>query len=93
MCFCNFVATYTGKTVNLRLRSNNHISSCRLGNNDDIFDLHVFNCMKEHSSIPIEPYFHIYAFMSLGKEELLLPYEKLIHKKGFDTFNCTHQIS
>ena len=85
---CNFQSTYTGKTVNLRLRSNNHISSCRLGNNDNVFDLHVFKCMKEHN-IYCEPYFHIYAFMSVSKEELLLPYEKLLHKKSFDTFNCT----
>ena len=37
----------TGKTDDFRLRTNNHISSCRLGTGTDIFDLHVYECAKK----------------------------------------------
>ena len=36
-----------GKTNNLRLRINNHISACRSGNSTDKFDNHVHACSNE----------------------------------------------
>ena len=45
---CN--TSYIGKTNNLRLRMNNHISSCKSGMSDNIFDNHVFNCLIKNFS-------------------------------------------
>ena len=82
---CN-ETTYTGKTNIFRPRINNHISDCRTGNSTDRFDLHVYNCRKEHN-ITEEPLFLIYVFMTVPHEGMLLSYEKYLHKKGFDTMN------
>ena len=79
--------TYTGKTKVLRDRMNNHISDCRLGGSTDLFDKHVFECKKQHEEPDQEPYFHIYAFMTVKKEEFLGTYEKYLHRKGFDSMN------
>ena len=43
--FCE-IESNVGKTVNLRLRMNNHISACRIGNSTDKFDNHVNACQK-----------------------------------------------
>ena len=81
---CN--QTYTGKTNNLRLRMNNHKSGCKLGNNSDIFDKHVFQCRQE-ANLNTEPLFLIFAFMTVKDERLLLPYESYLHSKKLDTMN------
>ena len=78
---------YTGKTKVLRDRMNNHISDCRLGGSSDLFDQHVFECKKQHPEPEKEPYFHIYAFMTVKKEESLLTYEKHLHRQGYDSMN------
>ena len=46
---CKFCeqTTNNGKTNNLRLRMNNHISACRLGNSTDLFDNHVYRCNEQ----------------------------------------------
>ena len=82
---CN-LTTYTGKTNNFRLRMNNHISECRTGNTCDRFDIHVFNCRKINN-YHTEPYFKIYAFMTVKHENMLLSYEAYLHKKQYDTLN------
>ena len=79
--------SYTGKTNILRDRMNNHISDCRLGGSSDLFDQHVFKCKKKHEAPDEEPYFHIYAFMTVKKEEFLYTYEKHLHRKGYDSMN------
>ena len=84
---CDGSTTYTGKTNNLRFRMNGHISGCRLGNTTDIFDNHVFKCMKDHNYHD-EPFFHIYTFMSIKHEYQLTTYENYLHKRGFDTMNA-----
>ena len=82
---CNRV-TYTGKTNILRPRINNHISDCRTGNSTDRFDIHVYNCRRKHNCTQ-EPYFALYAFMTVPHEKMLLTYENYLHNKGFDTMN------
>ena len=82
---CNYV-TYTGKTNNLRLRMNNHISACRHGETTDIFDKHVFKCRLNHN-VHEEPFFLIYTFIELPDEKMLLTYESHLHSKRLDTLN------
>lgn len=79
---CNGKVSYIGKTTNLRLRTNGHISSCRTGNGTDKFDKHVFNC-----NTPSEPFFKLYTMLTLQNEDALLTYESHFHKLGYDTMN------
>ena len=83
----NCDTTYIGKTNNLRLRMNNHISSCNSGMSDNIFDNHVFNCLVPDK---IEPLFKVYAMIRLNNGNKLLQYEHYFHQKGYDTMNRTH---
>ena len=84
---CKGKTTYTGKTkTNLRIRMNNHITSCRSGNGTNMFDGHVFKCGKLNKCLKA-PYFQIYAFMKVSTEEKLLTYERYLHRMGFDTMN------
>ena len=58
-CSCNGNTSSTStstSTNDLRLRVNNHISSCRLGISTDKFDNHVFNC-RAKNNYTLEPYF------------------------------------
>ena len=82
---CNRKVSYTGRTVNLRYRMNNHISECRTGNTTDIFDRHVFKCRQ--SSSREEPYFEILAFIRLKESYQLTSYEKHFHSLRYDTMN------
>ena len=84
---CDGKTTYTGKTNIIRKRMNNHISCCRLGTGTNIFDKHVHLC-KAGKNIS-EPYFEIYAFMTVKNEEDLCVYERFLHNKSFDTMNKT----
>ena len=75
--------TYIGKTINIRSRTNQHISSCRTGKGTDIFDQHVFSCnTKPHK----EPYFKLYLMMT-SDEHSLLTYESHFHRLRYDTMN------
>ena len=82
---CNREVSYTGRTVNLRKRMNNHISECRTGNTTDIFDMHVFKCKQ--SSSRGEPFFEILAFIRLKESYQLTSYEKHFHSLRYDTMN------
>ena len=64
---------------------NSHISSCRNGNSSDRFDNHVFNCLKGEEKT--EPFFQIFALMTLNNDNKLITYEKYFHRQGFDTMN------
>ena len=86
VCACCLMVSYTGKTNNLRLRTNQHISEIRTGVGTDKFDKHVFNCRQEHG-IPNEPYFKLYAFLKVSRESLLIPYESYLHAQKYDTMN------
>ena len=77
---CQGQTTYTGKTNTLRSRTNNHITRCRLGNSCNKFDIHVFNC-RQGKQIK-EPYFELYAFMTIKHEEDLGEYELFLHRRG-----------
>ena len=66
---CNYSTTYIGKSVDLRSRMNNHITSCRLGGSTDKFDNHVFCCMQNQKQ---EPFSQILMLMKLDDEQNLL---------------------
>ena len=85
---CNMcdVETYTGITNDLRLRTNNHIHCIRKGTGTDIFDRHAYECGNINTNLR-EPYFKLYAFMSVNTESKLLLYERLLHNKKLDTLN------
>ena len=84
---CDGRETYIGKTNNLRLRTNNHITSCRYGNGPNIFDNHVFNCGLKNKCHR-EPFFKVFAFMSIREESKLLLYERHLQSNNYDTMNC-----
>ena len=65
---------------------NNHVTACRHGTSSDRFDNHVFEC-KKNNNYETEPLFQIYAFMTVPHENMLLPYERYLHSKSFDTMN------
>lgn len=85
---CMFCKTTSniGKTNDLRLRTNNHISACRLGNSTDKFDNHVYHCNREKK---MEPYFKLMVLMEINDMNKLLVYENHLHKNGHDTINRT----
>ena len=80
---CGEKTTYSGRTNDIRKRTNNHISECCSGITTDKFDRHVYNCNKRGT----EPFFKMYVFVELMDINLLEEYEKYIHKSGFDTMN------
>ena len=84
--FCNFSTTYTGKTDNIRNRTNGHISDIRCNRGGD-FDEHVRNCAKTHNEELIEPFFEARIFMVLKDYNNLLDYEAKLHAQGHDTMN------
>ena len=84
--WCNVETTYTGKTNNMRLRINNHITACRHGDSTDKFDIHVYQCRQKHENSN-EPFFEIYAFLTVNNEQSLLTYEDYLHKRGFHSMN------
>ena len=86
---CNMckITTYTGRTNNLRLRTNNHIDCCRHGKGTDLFDLHVYECGVKNNNLK-EPFFKLYVFMTVNQESKLVLYERMMHRKKLDTMNC-----
>ena len=87
--FCSF-ETYSGKTGDLRDRTNNHISCCRKGTGRNKFDNHVYACAKTNGKdIPnsLEPFFELHVMMVLKDYDKLLGYESNIHKQNHDTLN------
>ena len=90
--FCSRVSN-TGKTDNLRERTNNHISCCRNGTGSDLFDLHVYQCARiNRSSEQVEqamsePFFKLYVFMELSDYNTLRNHERRLHLQGHDTIN------
>ena len=80
------IETYIGKPNDLRLRTNNHISSCHTGVSPNLFDQHVCKCGNSRDCLK-EPYFKLYAMMRLNDEAKLLSYEAYLQHKGYDTMN------
>ena len=84
---CNGKTTYTGKTkTTLRARTNNHIACSRNGTGTDKFDRHVHECGTKNNCLK-EPYFKVFAFMTISSEEKLITYERYLHRMGYDTMN------
>ena len=54
---------------------NNHITAYRYGTSTDKFDSHVFKCINKNDHVAKEPYFKVYAFMTVNNENKLLCYE------------------
>ena len=89
---CNYckLTTKLGKTDNLRRRTNNHRSACRLGTSTDVFDNHVFACHQNLGLQRMEPEFFLFCLMACSDYNKLLSYERDMHLKNFDT---TFQLS
>ena len=84
---CKLQTTYAGITTTpLNVRMNNHRSECRSGITDDRFDKHVHKCIKTNN-FKNEPYFQVYAFLTVKDASMLRTYESHIHRKGCDTMN------
>ena len=74
--------TYTGKTwQKLRRRTNDHITKCRNGTGNNIFDQRVYQCGLKINCLKA-PYFKVFAFMALSSRAKLVTYEKYLHRKG-----------
>ena len=89
---CNFCLreTYIGKTGDLRERTNNHISCCRHGSGNNIFDNHVYECAKtngEQISEERHPFFTLHVMMVISDYDRLLSYESQLHSQRHDTMN------
>ena len=55
---------------------NNHIRACRYRTSTDKYDNHVFKCSSNKDKhVAKEPYFKVYAFMTVNNENKLLCYE------------------
>ena len=76
--------TYIGKTINLKSRTNVHITGCRHGNGPNKFDNHVFSCLKDNL---VEPYFKLYIMLKFNSPERLLTYEHYLQRSNHDTMN------
>ena len=85
--FCNSTS-YTGKTDDMRNRTNGHISKCRKGVSSNKFDVHVHNCAKAKKTVMREPFFKAYIFMVVNDYNKLLNLERKLHLAGHDTMNC-----
>ena len=83
--FCKEVS-YTGKTDNLRQRTNQHISDCRY-NTGGNFDHHIYACAKNNRIEMSEPFFDLNVFMILKDYNKLLDYEAKLHSQEHDTMN------
>ena len=79
--------TYIGKTwQKLRGRTNDHITKCRKGTGNNMFDRHVHQCGLKNNCLKA-PFFKIYAFMVLSSRKKLITYENYLHSNGYDTLN------
>ena len=54
---------------------NNHITACCYGTSTNKFENHVFKCSNKNKHVGKEPYFKVYAFMTVNNENKLLHYE------------------
>ena len=82
--------TYTGKTNDFRLRTNNHISCCKSGNGTDKFDNHVYRCNKTVKKP--EPLFRAWIFIEVDSIDKLHEYERHLQRKGHDSMNRGIQL-
>ena len=70
-----FLSCNTCKTVDFKYRTNNHITACCYGTSTKKFENHVFKCSNKDKHVAKEPYFKVYAFMTVNNENKLLYYE------------------
>ena len=87
--FCD-KESYTGKTDNIRDRTNNHISCIRHDSGDNKFDHHVHNCAIKKGKTLTEPFFKLFAFMTMNTYEKLRNQERRLHLLNYDTMNATN---
>ena len=79
--------SYSGKTDDMRGRTNDHISKIRKCNSTNKFDIHVYNCAKKKKVVLQEPFFKAYIFMVVSDYNKLLNLERKMHLAGHDTMN------
>ena len=90
--FCNYECNI-GKAENIRLRQNNHMSSCRNGTGSDLFDKHVYDCAKRLNLPPTEPYFQLYIMQVFNDYNKLRAAERNLHLQNHDTINSTNRTN
>ena len=83
---CNGNTTYNVKTVIFRHQMNNHITASRHGIFTDKFSNNIFKCSNKNDHVTKEPYFKVYAFMTVNNENKY--YEPYLYKMEFHTMNC-----
>ena len=66
---------------------NNDITACCYGTSTEKCDKQVFNSSNNDKHVANEPYFKVYAFMTVKNENKLLCYESYLHKIEFDTIS------
>ena len=88
--FCDKVSN-TGKTDNLRERTNNHITGSRHGTTTNLFDQHNYWCPRDQGLVPTEPYFKLFVFMVLNDYSKLRNQERNLHLQNHDSLNSTDQ--
>ena len=67
---------------------NNFKIACHYGISTNKFENHAFEFSNKNEDVAKEPYFKVYAFMTVSSENEFLCYESYLHKMGFDTMNC-----
>ena len=87
--FCNEVSN-TGKTDNLRNRTNNHISGSRHGKTGNLFDEHNYRCPEVLGLERKEPFFKLFVFMVLNNFGKLRAHERRLHLENHDTINASN---
>ena len=86
---CSFCGTVSklGKTDDLRERTNNHISAMRYGKSSDKFDRHVYRCSQNKNVPHNEPFFKLFAFMTVSDYTKLRNHERRLYLGGHDNIN------
>ena len=65
---------------------NNHITAYRYGTSTDKFDNHVFECSNKNEHVAREPYFKVYAFMTVNNKQIFRAFLSNIR-------NYSHKVS
>ena len=81
---CHRKVTYIGQTTNFRLHMNSHISELLSGVSLCTFPRHVFQCGNGHNNLK-EPFFKVFAFMSLSSLKLSTTSKEKLSKAGHAT--------
>ena len=88
---CNEKETCIGKTKadntkGFKVRINQHISDCKIGDSTCKLMRHVYDCGSKNNCLE-EPFFSLNIMLRLNKSDRLETIEKHFHLKCYDTMN------